>query len=101
MDRTACRQERAMPVQPSRAPRAFAAPALAIGLGVAACGAPPSERVGETRSAIVNGSPSDSSQDFAVHVVLANYANACTGTLVAPDLVMTAQHCVVSGFIIS
>src|ERR1700744_587391 len=48
---------------------------------------------------IINGIASPSSQDAAVMVYFLDSANnklggICTGTLVAPNLVLTARHCV-------
>jgi hypothetical protein len=90
-----------MAARPSRVRdlRTPLASALAL-LLASACGAP-AERVGETSSAIVGGSDSDSSQDFVVRILLTLDSGACTGFLVAPDLVMTAQHCLTSGFVLT
>lgn len=75
---------------------------LATGLAVAAplaCGAVDGgdatrDGLGYTTSAIVGGEPSPAA-DNAV-VLIRNVRGECTGTLVAPNLVATARHCVSS-----
>src|SRR5450631_3812266 len=86
----------------TREHRHLAVPAVA--LLVVACSAPPSgpsERVARTSEAIVNGTASPATQNFAVlveHKVSCTTTGCtydeCTGTLVAPNLVLTARHCV-------
>jgi hypothetical protein len=59
--------------------------------------APVSESVGRASEPIINGTDSVSSQNFVVLIErLAgdNQFDECTGTLVAPNLVLTARHCV-------
>lgn len=46
-----------------------------------------------TKQAIVNGYASTAAQDAAVMIVT-NGQFGCTGTLIAPNLVLTARHCV-------
>jgi len=74
---------------------------LALGgacLGLA-CGSVSSERemelVGKTSSPVVGASPSTNADDFVVFVSRAKQLSPdCGGTLVAPNLVLTAKHCV-------
>ncbi len=71
--------------------------ASAVGLTNGGCTAAPSlAGFGEQRQtsgdAIINGTPSDASQDSVV--LIAFPAGACSGTLVAKNLVLTARHCV-------
>jgi secreted trypsin-like serine protease len=50
--------------------------------------------VGQTSSAIVNGTPSTASQDSTVLIAVGTDGQFCTGALIAPNLVITARHCV-------
>src|ERR1051326_5824095 len=53
----------------------------------------PTEHVASKGAAIIDGSESPATQDAVVLVVIHNHGS-CTGTLVAPNLVLTARHCV-------
>jgi secreted trypsin-like serine protease len=60
----------------------------------AACAAEPSsERTRATNQAIVGGATSTTAQDAAIMIVT-NGQFGCTGTLITPNLVLTARHCV-------
>jgi hypothetical protein len=54
--------------------------------------------IGTSTSAIVNGEPSDAADDAVVFLVRYDAARRgfgrCTGTLIAPSVVVTARHCV-------
>jgi hypothetical protein len=72
---------------------------VAVGLALGSCSAAPSdEPLGQTSEPIVNGVNSDASQNFTVLIVhpAGGQYYECTGTLVAPNLVLTARHCVSS-----
>lgn len=67
-----------------------------VALALAACGdGAEAVRVGVTLGAaprIIGGTPSTAAQDATVFIALAD--SFCTGTLIAPNLVLTARHCV-------
>lgn len=73
---------------------------LAALAGCSSSGEAAGEATGASRSAVIKGKPSDASQDSVV--LLVHYdpqdrmtgVGQCTGTLLAPRLVLTARHCV-------
>jgi secreted trypsin-like serine protease len=71
---------------------------LSLTLMIGACAAPSSGSaesaiVGRTRQKIVNGVPSTAAQDATV-MLTQNGELACTATLITPNLILTARHCV-------
>jgi MYXO-CTERM domain-containing protein len=55
------------------------------------------ERVAASPASIINGQASTPAQDAVVAIAMrpgGTFAGLCTGTLVAPNLVLTARHCV-------
>jgi hypothetical protein len=74
---------------------------FAVALTALACSSsdasPTSETVGATSQKIVKGKVSAEDQDAVVLIVhsdFSTYFAACTGTMLAPNLVLTARHCV-------
>ena len=71
-------------------------PSLLVALGLTACAAPPA--VDDSQRAIINGEPSGADDDAAVGIGLftdsGQFAGACSGVLIASNLVLTARHCV-------
>jgi hypothetical protein len=73
--------------------------AAAVGAlaGSAGCGPPETEATGALQEAIVHGRPSGPEDDSVVLVHAkesSGTTNNCSGTLVAPNLLLTARHCV-------
>jgi hypothetical protein len=83
--------------EPGRS-RVSVALALAVGLGSVACMAPVDESpTAELRAPIVNGEASDTTEDYVVRLeskAVGSNGENCTATLVAPNVVFTALHCV-------
>jgi hypothetical protein len=67
---------------------------------IAGCGSCPSQTpndpISSAQEPIINGIPSDPSQDSVVFIaaVNSNSSSACSGTIVAPNLILTARHCI-------
>ena len=79
---------------PARLPRPASLVVLALAalVGCAAKEQAADDNVRSSHDAIINGSASSAAQDA---VVLLNFpAGACSGTLIAKNLVLTARHCV-------
>ena len=77
----------------------FLVAVAALSLPAVGCEPSSTERLSETQEAVAYGQPSGPSDDGVVFLEsLANNGRIwrCTGTLVAPNLVLTARHCVAS-----
>jgi MYXO-CTERM domain-containing protein len=63
-------------------------------VALAACGEGDvgTDRVGSLAQAIIAGRPSGASENATVFL-----SSSCSGTLVAPNLVLTARHCILAG----
>lgn len=79
------------------------APLLVLVPWLSACGSPNDEldtggelNIGSAEQAVVHGEASDSADDGVVYVLSheGNSGSACTGSLIAPNLVITALHCI-------
>ncbi|MBN9159859.1 MAG: hypothetical protein BGO98_49945 [Myxococcales bacterium 68-20] len=64
-----------------------------LAVSVTACAAPADETTETSGQAMVGGTVSTTAQDATV-MLAQNGQQACTGTLIAPNLVLTARHCV-------
>lgn len=67
---------------------------LSAALFSAACSEQAPLDAGVARSAIVNGERSDEADDAVVKLVIPAEEALCSGSLVAPNIVLTALHCV-------
>ena len=77
----------------SLVPRPLALAPLVV-LALAGCAVEPPERVAATSSAIQGGAD-DATHTFAAAIL--EGGGVCSGTLIAPNLVLTARHCVADG----
>src|SRR6185295_7441759 len=73
--------------------------ASATALLLGACGSADSttERVGQESAAIIHGGVDTTVHDSVVYIFIelpGGYGAACTGTLIAENVVVTARHCV-------
>jgi hypothetical protein len=71
--------------------------ALTLGLAALGCGAEPSEQTERAEQSIVFGEPSGADQDGVLllrAVPEGGNESLCTASLVAPQLLVTARHCV-------
>src|SRR4051794_9758015 len=75
------------------APLALVAPFAAAGCSSDAVLAQ-GERVEATQAAVVGGEPSTTDEDFVLYLSRAGTNGTCGASLVAPNLVVTAKHCV-------
>jgi MYXO-CTERM domain-containing protein len=66
-----------------------------MALGALGCGAPPGAEKTRATRAPIQGGQSDAAHPFAVGLELSD-GSLCSGTLIAPNLVLTARHCVAS-----
>lgn len=72
----------------------FCAAVFGLASVVAACATSAPEPTRTTSQAIVGGIPSTPTQDATVLLNDAGRNEGCSGTLIAPNLVLTARHCV-------
>jgi len=78
---------------PARKYRQILLPGL-LALAVAACG--PTQKLGRERFPIINGTPDTSPEHLAVvftETGAGGWVYYCSGTLIAPTIVLTAAHC--------
>jgi hypothetical protein len=66
---------------------------LAIALLFPACAVEPSEPIARASQSIIGGDPSEPSEYMATGMVVARGQLICTATLIAPDVGLTAAHC--------
>lgn len=66
---------------------------VAVAAGCAAADAAPVEHRGISKQAMVNGTVSTTARDSVIFL-MNGQDSSCSGTLIAPNLVLTARHCV-------
>lgn len=75
-------------------------PLALVGLAAAACSVSAGPDTGSSSQPVINGKNSDASQNAVVLIVHYDKSSRdggieeCTGTMLAPNLVLTARHCV-------
>ena len=78
--------------------RTFVIPALFAAIAGCSSATPSAEPTQATASAVIKGKNSDTSQDAVILLIFLDQqtglVGACTGTMLAPNLVLTARHCV-------
>jgi hypothetical protein len=77
--------------------RRLALAALALPFAFFACGNVGIHSIGKTSGRVIHGVPSDASQDDVVLVVHddgSGSIDTCSGEILAPNLILTARHCV-------
>lgn len=69
---------------------------LSAAVLLAGCSAEDATLTGLAREAIINGEPSDETEDEVVRLTVRRPTSvgSCSGTLIAPDVLVTALHCV-------
>lgn len=76
---------------PGRRPRTQRLLGAGIAIGLAACSADRGATRGVRHDAILDGEPDTTSHQ--VMLIVIGSSGLCTGTLIAPNLVLTARHC--------
>jgi secreted trypsin-like serine protease len=66
---------------------------VAIALLMAGCTVDAVEPVGRRSQSIIGGDPSEASEFMATGMVVTRGRLVCTATLIAPDVGLTAAHC--------
>jgi V8-like Glu-specific endopeptidase len=73
---------------------------VAFGLGLAGCGGSPSETVTSGRQAIIGGVlDTEHTSVFGMVMHSGGGFSSCSATLIAPNLLLTARHCVSEGVV--
>src|ERR1044072_5278642 len=66
---------------------------LAIALPMASCTVDAGQPLGRTSQSIIGGDPSEPSEFLGTGMVVTRGRLVCTATLIAPDVGLTAAHC--------